>query len=459
MTVQSSAVLSTDRFLQHFLLLHEPFSLTPDPDFLYLSDRHVEALSAVELGVVERRGLTVLTGEVGTGKTSLAFWVLDQWRHSAEIAYLSTGTFTFDDILRRTMAEFGLISGGSVGTDLDLLGRFLSRAESAGRTVVLMIDEAQNIPDPTFEQLRLLLNFETAKTKLIQIVLIGQQELSNRLRQENLRHVAERVGVRTELSALSPQESLKYVEHRLTVAGAPLADVFAPGALDVLIKASEGIPRRLNVLCHNAMLFAYGAEQERVDRQIAKRTIEHAYGGSRLPPQKIATWAVAAGLLLTTGLAVATGLRVASTRQPPALSGEPVAGATPEPYETSGDASSSPIDARSDGSGVSSSSAPGQLADDVASSAVSSSTVSLSTGTASAGGSSSDRGDNPGPQTAVLGEGETLSQLIQEHYGYYEDSLLRAVLRSNPWIGDVTRVPVGSVVNLPPHRRSTPVDD
>ena len=440
-----SGGLGTERFLQHFLLLHEPFSLTPDPDFLYLSDRHVEALSAVELGVVERRGLTVLTGEVGTGKTSLAFWVLDQWRNSAEIAYLSTGTFTFDDILRRTMAEFGLITGGSVGADLDLLGRFLRRASDSGRTVVLMIDEAQNIPDPTFEQLRLLLNFETAKNKLIQIVLIGQQELSDRLRQENLRHVAERVGVRTELAPLSPEECVKYVEHRLTVAGAPIADVFAPGAVEVIVKASAGIPRRLNVLCHNAMLFAYGAEQERVDRQIAKRTVEHAYGGSRLPSQRVTTWAVAAGLLLTTGLAVATGIRVAANRDAeaarlPAAVGEVLdqddrsASAPAEPPVAVETDETSPA-AADESAGPSSETAvtdPPQTAPIAQPSETQSPSRSREETT-----------------TAVLQDGENLSQLIFDHYGFYDDSLLRAVLRANPWIGDVTRVNAGSVVTLP----------
>ncbi len=430
-----SAVLSTERFLQHFLLLHEPFSLTPDPDFLYLSDRHVEALSAVELGVVERRGLTVLTGEVGTGKTSLAFWVLDQWRNSAEIAYLSTGTFTFDDILRRTMSEFGLITGGSVGADLDLLGRFLNRANDSGRTVVLMIDEAQNIPDPTFEQLRLLLNFETAKTKLIQIVLIGQQELSDRLRQENLRHVAERVGVRTELAPLSPDESVKYLEHRLTVAGAPMADVFAPGAVDVIVKASAGIPRRLNVLSHNAMLFAYGAEHERVDRQIAKRTVEHAYGGSRLPSHRVTTWAVAAGLLLTTGLAVATGLRVASNRVP---SPDAVVEAPAESGASSQDELSTP------GEELEATAADETVSEGDQLQAPETDEREMTPPT-TGGADVVDRSAT----TAVLGDGETLSQLIYNHYGFYDDQVLRAVLRANPWIGDVTRVQAGSVISLP----------
>ncbi|MEM1245381.1 MAG: AAA family ATPase [Acidobacteriota bacterium] len=295
-TVSPPRMFDLDRYLHHFFLICEPFSLTPDPSFLFLSESHEDALAAIEMGVMEKRGLTVLTGEVGTGKTTLARWVLSEWEDHLETAYLSTGTFTFDDILRNTLEEFGLPSGGSREERLTKLQGFLERSAAEGKTVVLLIDEAQNIPNDTFEQLRLLLNFETSKEKLFQLVLIGQPELDKKLRRASLRHIEGRIAVRARLRPLQARECAKYVEHRLNVAGTT-SEIFGGAALKTIIRESRGIPRRLNVLCHNALLFAFGQDQQKVSRATALQAVRQmnaATPGMRRSSRQVPAWLVPA---------------------------------------------------------------------------------------------------------------------------------------------------------------------
>jgi type II secretory pathway predicted ATPase ExeA len=251
-------------YTKHFHLTSEPFALTPDPAFLYLSPGHAEALAALKIGLTGRRGLMVMTGEVGTGKTTLLYSLLTQLGPNVHSAYISNTRLRFDDMLRHALADFGLSPRGHGRADLLIqLNDFLRRCATEGGIAALVVDEAQNLDDDAFENLRLLSNFETFTAKLLQIVLVGQPELEARLRRPHLRQVAERVAVHCRLDPLSRRERRKYVEHRLRCAGGS-PWLFTRAALRLALRASQGIPRRINIVCHNASLFAYGRGASRV---------------------------------------------------------------------------------------------------------------------------------------------------------------------------------------------------
>ncbi len=265
-----------DIWRRHFRLTVEPFALTPDPDFLFPSEAHTEALAGLKLGLWDRRGLLVLTGEVGTGKTTLVYSLLSQLDPQIETAYLSNTLLSFEELLESALHDFGVTATSRNRLDLQTaLNTFLRECANRGKTAALVIDEAQNLTDEVFEQLRLLLNFETYKSKLLQILLAGQPELATKLKQPHLRQIGDRVAVRCDLGPLSSTDARAYIEHRLTTAGGSL-DLFTRPALRLLIRKARGIPRRINVLAHNAMLFAYGRELGQVDRAtVAQAVREH----------------------------------------------------------------------------------------------------------------------------------------------------------------------------------------
>ena len=270
--------LPGDFWRQHFRLSAEPFSLTPDPDFLFLSSVHAEALAGLHFGVWERRGLSVMIGEVGTGKTTLVYSLLSRLDPEIETAYLSNTLLSFDEILENALSDFGVTCPSRRRLDLQTaLNRFLRACADQGKTAALVVDEAQNLSDEVFEQLRLLLNFETYKSKLLQIVLVGQPELSARLSQPNLRQIGDRVAVWCQLDPLSKLEARAYIEHRLATATGSL-ELFTQSALNLLIRKARGIPRRINILAHNAMLFAYGQELQRVDRATVAQAVRELRG-------------------------------------------------------------------------------------------------------------------------------------------------------------------------------------
>lgn len=265
-------------YASHFGLRIEPFSLTPDPAFLYLSPDHSEALAGLKIGLENRRGLMLMIAEVGMGKTTLLYSMLDQLDPQVHTAYLSNTRLSFDDLLRQALTDFGQTCASRERIDLlTTLNAFLHERASAGETAALIIDEAQNLDESTFEDLRLLSNYETYTDKLLQIVLVGQPELDTKLARPSLRQVTERVAVRCHINPLSQSESVKYLEHRMRVAGGSL-DVFTPAALRLITWKARGIPRRLNILCHSAMLFAYGRGASRVTFREARAAVREKHG-------------------------------------------------------------------------------------------------------------------------------------------------------------------------------------
>ena len=245
-------------YWQHFGLSAEPFSLTPDPAFLYMSEGHGEALAALKLGLLERRGLLAMIGEVGTGKTTLLYSLLAGLEAEIKTAYVSNTRLSFDDILRTILGDFGVtpVSNDRLAM-LDALNDFLVDCAEQDTTAAVIIDEAQNLSAEAFEEIRLLSNFETYTTKLLQIVLVGQPELATKLNQRELRQINERIAVRCHLNPLTDDDARSYIEHRLEAAGGSI-EVFSRRALATITNWSSGIPRRINILSHNSLLFAYG---------------------------------------------------------------------------------------------------------------------------------------------------------------------------------------------------------
>jgi type II secretory pathway predicted ATPase ExeA len=265
-------------YWRHFDLSAEPFSLTPDPAFLYLSSVHAEAYAALMVGLRERRGLIAMIGEVGTGKTTLVYSLLSALGPEIHTAYISNARLSFDGILRSALRDFSVECDSVHSAELlEAFNQFLNQCAEDGSTAAIVIDEAQNLSRDTFEDLRLLTNFETYKHKLLQIVLVGQPELDSKLRDPSLRQVADRIAVRCHVNPLTAHEVRQYLQHRLSAAGGSI-EIFSEGAVRMLVHYSRGIPRSINILGHNAMLFAYGSGRTRVTRKDVRSAVREREG-------------------------------------------------------------------------------------------------------------------------------------------------------------------------------------
>jgi len=253
-------------YQEYFELSHKPFSLTPDPAFLYLSETHREALGHLLYGLRNRTGFIAVVGEVGTGKTTLLRTLLGQLSESDyRTALIFNPRVSPIELLRSIMREFDLESSESGRTAmLDQLNSFLLAEHAAGRTVVLVIDEAQNLGEAALEEVRLLSNLETETDKLLQIVLVGQPELAATLAGRKLRQLRQRIAVFYSLRPLSTAECLAYARHRIEVAGGVAGKLFSRVALHRACRVSGGIPRRLNLLLDRALLIAYAEDQKTV---------------------------------------------------------------------------------------------------------------------------------------------------------------------------------------------------
>jgi general secretion pathway protein A len=261
-------------YLTHFGLAEWPFSNTPDPRFVYLSPRHEEALAHLLYGVRERGGFVQLTGEVGTGKTTTCRYLLSQLPEGVDVALIVNPILTPEELLAAVCDELGAVypvEGRTRKALVDALYRHLLAVHARGRRTVLIIDEAQNLGVDALEQLRLLTNLETSTEKLLQIILIGQPELTDLLGRRELRQVAQRVTARYHLQPCSERDTRAYIARRLQVAGQNLR-LFEPGALHAVHRTSRGVPRLINVICDRALLGAF-AEGKRV---VSPRTVRRA---------------------------------------------------------------------------------------------------------------------------------------------------------------------------------------
>ena len=253
-----------------------PFDLTPDPKFLYLSRVHIEALASLTYGIHERRGLIVIVGEVGTGKTLLLNAALDRLDENTRVAHIFNTDLTFNQMLHMALVELGLARPDETLTKVEALHRlnnFAIKQLPWGRNVALIVDEAQNLDRSCMENLRLLSNLETHKHKLVQIVLSGQPELDTKLNQPELRQLAQRISLRRYIAPLSEQETYEYIQHRLTIANYRGSSLFSPRAQQLIWQYSGGIPRKINILCDNALLIGYGLRKNIIKAPVVEEAI------------------------------------------------------------------------------------------------------------------------------------------------------------------------------------------
>jgi len=260
-------------------LREEPFNITPDPRFLFLTARHREALNHMIYGIRERKGFICLTGEVGTGKTTLCRRLLRQLGERYASALILNPVLTETQLLRAIVLELGIeCRRRDRLAYLSFLNEHLLRINSEGRDAVLIIDEAQDMPDRTLEMTRLLSNLETESQKLVQIVLVGQPELREKLAKPSLRQLAQRITVRYHLRPMSPEETEAYIRHRLVVAGSCEEGTtrveFDRGAIREIYRFSHGTPRLINALGDKALLAGYVYGTGHIDRRIVRRAAE-----------------------------------------------------------------------------------------------------------------------------------------------------------------------------------------
>ncbi|AEG93481.1 AAA family ATPase [Ramlibacter tataouinensis] len=278
-------------YAPYFGLRQEPFSIAPDPRYLFMSERHREALAHLLYGLSGGGGFVLLTGEIGTGKTTVCRSFLEQIPANCNVAYIFNPKLTVTELLQSVCEEFRIVlppagpQPPTVKSLVDPLNGFLLHSHAAGRNSVLIIDEAQNLSAEVLEQLRLLTNLETAERKLLQIILIGQPELRDMLARPELEQLAQRVIARYHLGPLTEAETAHYVQHRLEVAGLARALPFERGALRRVYKRSRGVPRRINLLCDRALLGAYARNRATVNAAIVDRAAQEVFGPSTPAPR------------------------------------------------------------------------------------------------------------------------------------------------------------------------------
>jgi len=268
-------------YLGFYNLREYPFNLTPDPRFLYFARHYREAYEHLLYGILHRRGFIELTAEVGSGKTTLCRAVLDSLDNSTETALIVNPPLTEPQLLRAILTDLGIhMHGGTRMDHLDTLNQFLLDRNREGKNVALFIDEAQGLTPQVMEQLRLISNLETDRTKLIQIVLCGQPELQLRLARPDLRQLRQRITIRYHIPPLTREETGAYIDHRLKVAGANGRIVFAPQAVRRIHRYAKGQPRIVNALCDHALLAGYVERSFLIDAACVKKAIQQLEGPS-----------------------------------------------------------------------------------------------------------------------------------------------------------------------------------
>ncbi|MTV54340.1 ExeA family protein, partial [Pseudoduganella buxea] len=274
-------------YTQFFQLKQSPFSIAPDPRYLFMSERHREALAHLLYGVGSGGGFVLLTGEIGAGKTTVCRCFIEQIPPDCRLAYIFNPKLSVEELLLSVCDEFRVALPAatdgalSVKGYVDAINRHLLESHAQGLHNVLVIDEAQNLSAAVLEQLRLLTNLETSERKLLQIILIGQPELRTMLARPELEQLAQRVIARYHLGSLTAAETAQYIGHRLAVAGATGPTPFGANVTRLVHQLTGGVPRRINLLCDRALLGAYVENRRAVTRRIVRRAAAEVFAGQR----------------------------------------------------------------------------------------------------------------------------------------------------------------------------------
>ena len=273
-------------YLDFFGLQEKPFSIAPNPDYLFLTEQHKEALAHLRYGIGDEGGFVLLTGEIGTGKTTICRSMLAQLPADVDLAFIVNPKLSAQEILEAICDDFGIdyVEGDSVRNLVNALNSFLLESFAKGRNAILVIDEAQNLEEDVLEQLRLLTNLETSDKKLLQLILIGQPELKEQLAQYSMRQLAQRITASFHLKPLSYDETVAYIAHRLHLAGFR-GELFSKAALKHIYKRSSGTPRLINIICDRAMLGAYTVGALKIEFPIVQAASDEVLnigGGSHL---------------------------------------------------------------------------------------------------------------------------------------------------------------------------------
>lgn len=260
---------------QEFYRLKEaPFNVTSDPNFLFFSRHHKEAFSHFQYGIKERKGFLQITGEIGSGKTTLCRALLDALDQKTKSAFILNPNLSALQLLKAILADFGIVSKSRIRADLmETLNQFMIQQLTEGCNIVVIIDEAQNLSPAVLEQIRMLSNLETHKEKLVQIALVGQPELRKKLEDPSLRQLRQRIGVRYHILPLEEDEVGSYIQHRLTVAGSNGRIHFVPKTVELIYRYSKGIPRLINMACDKCLLAGYVYEVYTITPDMAKRCL------------------------------------------------------------------------------------------------------------------------------------------------------------------------------------------
>ncbi len=296
-------------YKEYFGLKESPFSIAPDPHYLYMSDNHREALAHLLYGINSDNGFVLLTGDVGTGKTTVCRCLLAQLPENSNIAFILNPKVTVDELLATICDELGIgYPPGNISNKvfIDSINDYLINANKKGRRIVLIVEEAQNLRPEVLEQIRLLTNLETNERKLLQIIMLGQPELNELLARPELRQLTQRITARYHLGPLTKQELAAYVLHRLSVAGVN-RKLFPSRTIDRLFHLSGGIPRMINLLCDRALLGTYVQGKSMVDLSTLNKAAREIFGelGDRRQMKKTFSWAIISLLLIVCGTALA----------------------------------------------------------------------------------------------------------------------------------------------------------
>jgi len=394
-------------YASYYKLKKEPFHITPDPEFLFLSPSHKEALGSIIYGVGHKKGFVQITGEVGVGKTTILRSYLETVdRGGLKIIYIFNSNVSYQCLLKTILRELEIPDlTDEVVEMVNQLHFRLIEEYKKGITVVLIIDEAQNMPVETLENIRMLSNLETSTDKLFQIIFSGQPEFEKKLERRELRQLKQRIAVKATILPLSEKESRDYILHRLTKVGSGTATLFTDGALRRIVKEAHGIPRLINILCENAFITAMGYREGRVTTKIAKEVIADFAGKRETRILKTAVASLVAVLVVLAVLLMYTQTnREGSAAGKTAVKSEPVRTA------------------------------------DTAATALSDSTT---------GRSLPDGDRSVTSAVRIVKRGDTLSRLAEAEYGYSNRELLQLVKENNPGIYNLDRIEVGQRILFP----------